>query len=58
MVAATVDSLYINDGDGTFTDEASSRGVWTVAHFGKGATVGDFNNDGWPDIYVTSGWRR
>ena len=48
------DSLYINDGDGSFTEAASSWGV-DLTHRGRGATVGDYNNDGWPDIYVTSG---
>jgi hypothetical protein len=49
----TADALYINDGDGTFTDEAAAWGVATY-HRGRGATTGDFNDDGWPDIYVTS----
>ncbi len=48
------DALFINNGDGTFTDEAASWGVDAV-HRGRGSTVGDFNADGWPDIYVTSG---
>src|SRR5262245_7169075 len=47
------DRLYINDGDGTFTDQAAAWGV-AVAHKGKSACVGDFNNDGWLDIYATS----
>ena len=47
------DHLFINDGDGTFTDRASEWGL-TQVHMGKGAAVGDFNGDGWLDIYVTS----
>ncbi len=47
------DALFINNGDGTFTDQAASWGV-AVAHLGVGAAVGDYNHDGWPDIYVTS----
>ena len=47
------DALYINNADGTFTDEASAWGV-AVQHRGRGTTVGDFNNDGWDDLYVTS----
>ncbi|MDH3626510.1 MAG: CRTAC1 family protein [Acidobacteriota bacterium] len=48
------DALFINDGDGTFTNEAIAWGVDFV-HRGRGSTVGDYNNDGWPDLYVTSG---
>lgn len=47
------DRLYMNDGDGTFTDRAAAWGVddW---HVGSGAAVGDFDGDGFPDVYVTS----
>jgi hypothetical protein len=47
------DKLFINQGDGTFTDEAAAWGL-TDLHTGCGAAVGDYNNDSWPDIYVTS----
>lgn len=47
------DRLYINNGDGTFSNEADAWGVG-LKHMGLGASVGDYNNDGWPDIYVTS----
>ena len=50
----TEDALFINNQDGTFTDEAVAWGVF-VEHRGKGITVGDFNNDGWQDVYITSG---
>jgi hypothetical protein len=46
------DALYINQG-GTFSEESAAWGV-DLVHRGHGATAGDFNNDGWPDIYVTS----
>jgi hypothetical protein len=47
------DSLFINDGDGTFTDMAVEAGL-TDMYAGSGATVGDFDGDGWLDIFVTS----
>lgn len=51
--AGQPDRLYINNGNGTFTNQATAWGL-TVAHKGKSATTGDFNNDGWLDIYATS----
>ncbi|MCA9284963.1 MAG: CRTAC1 family protein [Phycisphaerales bacterium] len=47
------DRLFINNGDGTFTDQAAAWGL-TAAHKGKGCAVGDFNNDGWLDLFVGS----
>ena len=46
-------ALFHNNHDGTFTDVAASAGV-TNDRWGFGAVVGDFDNDGWPDIYVTN----
>ena len=45
--------LLINNGDGTFTDQAPAWGM-DHTHFSVGAAAGDFNNDGWIDLYVTS----
>ena len=45
--------LYRNNHDGTFTDVAQQAGV-TNERWGFGAVVGDFDNDGWPDIYVSN----
>jgi hypothetical protein len=44
-------ALFRNNHDGTFTDVAVSAGV-TNDRWGYGVSVADFNNDGWPDIYV------
>jgi hypothetical protein len=50
---AKPDYLFINNGDGTFTNQAAAWGV-TGAHKGKSVSVADFNKDGWLDVYVTS----
>lgn len=46
-------ALYHNNGDGTFTDVTEKAGVAGVGHYGQGVAVGDFDNDGYPDLYVT-----
>lgn len=46
-------ALFRNNHDGTFTDVANFAGV-TNDRWGYGCTVGDYNNDGWPDLYVTN----
>ncbi len=46
-------ALYHNNGDGTFTDVAREVGLH-LSEYGFGAAVGDYNNDGWPDIYITT----
>ena len=43
------DVLYINNGDGTFTDQAAAS-LKHTSIAGMGVDVADFNNDGWPDI--------
>jgi hypothetical protein len=45
--------LFINNQDGTFINVAAQAGVDVIA-FVKGVTSGDFNNDGWKDLFVTS----
>jgi hypothetical protein len=46
-------ALYRNNGDGTFTDVTEKAGVGGAGHYGQGVAVGDFDNDGFPDLYVT-----
>jgi len=45
-------ALYHNNHDGTFTDVTDKAGVGTPC-FANGGAVGDYNNDGWPDLYIT-----
>ncbi len=45
--------LLHNNHDGTFTDVTEKAGV-ANERWGFGAAVGDYDNDGWPDIYVTN----
>src|SRR2546428_341931 len=46
-------ALYRNNGDGTFTDVTGKAGVGAEGLYGQGVAVGDFDNDGYPDLYVT-----
>ena len=46
-------ALYKNNRDGTFTDVTEKAGVAGGA-FGMGVAVGDYDNDGFPDLFVTA----
>jgi len=48
----TRSALYHNNGDGTFSDVTDKAGIGDVG-WGMGAAVGDYNNDGFDDLYVT-----
>jgi hypothetical protein len=45
-------ALYRNNHDGTFTDVTDKAGIGTPC-FAMGGAVGDVDNDGWPDLYIT-----
>src|SRR5271169_2028333 len=46
-------ALFHNNHDGTFTDVAAKAGV-TNDRWGFGVAIGDYDNDGWPDIFVAN----
>jgi hypothetical protein len=47
--------LFHNNGNGTFTDASEKSGILkTEGTYGLGVIVSDFDNDGWPDIYVAN----
>ncbi len=49
------DALYMNNGDGTFTDVITSADMGqTDSVVTIGAIAGDFDNDGWSDLYITT----
>jgi hypothetical protein len=49
-------ALYRNNHDGTFTDVTEKAGVacGKMGHFGMGGAAGDYDGDGWQDLYVTN----
>jgi hypothetical protein len=47
--------LYHNNGDGMFTDVSEAAGIFRAnGTYGLGVLTADFDNDGWPDIYVAN----
>ena len=51
------DALYRNNGNGTFTDVSESTGIATLAtRVGRGATFGDYDNDGDVDIFIVNNY--
>ncbi len=54
-LAGGVNSLYRNNGDGTFADVSTKAGITkTNGTYGLGVLVADFDDDAWPDVYVAN----
>jgi hypothetical protein len=45
--------LYRNNGDGTFTDVTKQAGLSSDSGWATGAAFGDYDSDGWPDLFVS-----
>jgi hypothetical protein len=56
--APTTHTLYRNNGDGTFTDVSEQAGLRSASGHGLGMTIGDFDNNGWLDVYVANDARN
>ncbi len=52
--APAPDTLYRNEGDGTFVDVSADMGLRGAFGNGLGIAVSDFNQDGWPDVFVAN----
>ncbi|HYO15222.1 MAG TPA: CRTAC1 family protein [Thermoanaerobaculia bacterium] len=52
--APVPDRLLRNRGDGTFEDASAAAGILTETGRGLGVVTGDFDADGWPDLYVSN----
>ena len=50
------DKLYQNNGNNTFTEVSKSAGINNYGH-GLGLVISDYNNDGWPDVYVANDFK-
>jgi hypothetical protein len=46
--------LYRNDGKGVFTDVSADAGIARFVGNGLGVAVGDYDDDGWPDVFVAN----
>ena len=52
IIPREINLLFLNNGNGTFRDVTAAYGLGDMYSFSTGASFGDFNADGWPDIYV------
>lgn len=53
-VVGAADEFFLNVGDGTFVAQARERGLFGPMNKALGVAIADFDNDGWPDIYVAN----
>ncbi len=53
-LAGSRDRLYHNNGDGTFTDVTEKMEIDPSVYYGLGVIWGDYDGDGWPDVYVAN----
>jgi tetratricopeptide (TPR) repeat protein len=51
---AEADELYVSRGDGIFTESLQSAGMAASQGRGLGLVIADFNDDGWPDVFVAN----
>ena len=54
LYSGTPNTLYRNNGDGTFTDVSQATGIAKFVGKGMGLAVADYDNDGFPDIFVAN----
>jgi hypothetical protein len=53
-VEAIPDEFYLNNGNGSFTAASQDQGLFGPDNRALGVAIADFNDDGWPDIYVAN----
>lgn len=51
-IPRSINLLFLNNGNGTFRDATKEYGLDKMLSFSTAASFGDFNADGWPDLYV------
>lgn len=52
VIPRAINLFFLNNGDGTFRDATAEYKLDKMNSFSTGASFGDFNADGWPDLYV------
>jgi len=52
VIPRGINLLFLNNGNGTFRDATKEYGLDRLLSFSTGGSFGDFNADGWPDLYV------